>query len=97
MQSIINGKWADASDKSTLDIVNPYTGKVLYTVPNCTEKDVNRAVEYAQKSQKKVGKCASVGKGGNFGAFFGAGERKSCGYCKNTVPRNGKTNHAGVC
>ena len=53
MQSIINGKWADASDKSTLDIVNPYTGKVLYTVPNCTEKDVNRAVEYAQKSQKK--------------------------------------------
>ncbi len=51
MQCIINGKWVDASDGTTMDIVNPYTGKVINTVPNCTEKDVNKAVEYAKKAQ----------------------------------------------
>ena len=51
MQSIINGKWVDASDKTTIDIVNPYTLKVIDRVPNCTAKDVNKAVEYAKKAQ----------------------------------------------
>ena len=52
MQNIINGKWVDASDKSTMNIVNPYTGKVIDTVPNATAKDVNKAVEYAKKAGK---------------------------------------------
>lgn len=56
MQAIINGKFVDASDKSTIDIVNPYTQKVIDKVPNCTEKDVNKAVEYALKAQKKWAK-----------------------------------------
>ena len=51
MQCIINGKWVDASDKSTIDVVNPYTGKVIDKVPNCTPKDVNKAVECAKKAQ----------------------------------------------
>ncbi len=51
MQCIINGKFVNASDKSTMDIVNPYTGKVIDKVPNCTEKDVKMAVEYAKKAQ----------------------------------------------
>ena len=50
MQCIINGKFVDASDKSTMDIVNPYTGKVIDKVPNCTKKDADRAVEYAKKA-----------------------------------------------
>ena len=52
MQNIINGKFVDASDKSVLEIVNPYTGKVIDTVPNSTAKDVNKAVEYAKKAGK---------------------------------------------
>lgn len=56
MQAIINGKFVDASDKSTLDIINPYTQKVISKVPNCTPKDVNKAVEYAVKTQKKWAK-----------------------------------------
>ena len=52
MQNIINGKWVDASDKSTMDIINPYTGKKIDSVPNMTPKDVSRAVEYARKAQK---------------------------------------------
>ena len=53
MQAIINGKFVDASDKSVIEIVNPYTQKVISKVPNCTIKDVNKAVEYAVKAQKK--------------------------------------------
>ena len=34
MKMIINGKYLDSSDKQTLNIVNPYTGKVYDTVPN---------------------------------------------------------------
>lgn len=51
MQNIINGKFVDAGDKSTINIVNPYTGKKIDTVPNSTVKDVKKAVEYAKKAQ----------------------------------------------
>ena len=44
MKNIINGKWVDASDKSVMEIINPFTGKKIDTVPNMTKKDVNRAV-----------------------------------------------------
>ena len=53
MQNIINGKWTDASDKKIMNIINPYTGKVVDTVPDSSEKDVKRAVEYAKKAQIK--------------------------------------------
>ena len=33
MQMIINGAKVDASDKSVIEITNPYTGKVIGTVP----------------------------------------------------------------
>lgn len=52
MQNIINGKFVDASNKETMRIVNPYTGRLIDTVPNSTKKDANRAVEYAKKAQK---------------------------------------------
>ena len=52
MKNIINGKWVDASDKSVMEIINPFTGKKIDTVPNMTKKDVNRAVEYAKSAQK---------------------------------------------
>ena len=56
MQAIINGKFVDASDKSVIEIVNPYTQKVISKVPNCTVKDVNKAVGFAVKAQKSWAK-----------------------------------------
>lgn len=47
---IICGKEVDASDKTKMDIVNPYTGKVIDTVPNATAKDVDTAVKSANKA-----------------------------------------------
>ena len=52
MQMIINGKFCDASDNSTINIVNPYNGKVIDTVPNATAKDVDKAVKHAQTAFK---------------------------------------------
>ena len=51
MLNIINGKEVASSDKKTMNIVNPYTKRVVDTVPRSTEKDVNRAVAYAKKAQ----------------------------------------------
>ena len=50
MKMIICGKEVDASDKTTMNIVNPYTGEVIDTVPNATEKDVDTAVKAANKA-----------------------------------------------
>ena len=50
MKMIICGKEVNASDKTTMDIVNPYTGQVIDTVPNATEKDVDTAVKAAHKA-----------------------------------------------
>lgn len=49
MNMIINGKKVGASDKTTMNIVNPYTNTVIDTVPNATEKDVDNAVKSAYK------------------------------------------------
>ena len=50
MKMIICGKEVNASDKTTMDIINPYTGQVIDTVPNATEKDVDTAVKAAHKA-----------------------------------------------
>lgn len=49
MKMIINGKFVDSSDKTVLEIVNPYTGKLYDTVPNASPKDVDLAVTTAHK------------------------------------------------
>ena len=51
MLNIINGKEVEASDKSTINVVNPFTGRKIDTVPNSTAKDVKKAVEVAKKAQ----------------------------------------------
>lgn len=49
MKMIINGKQVDSSDKTILEIINPYTGKLYETVPNASVKDVDFAVKTAHK------------------------------------------------
>ncbi|KAF9526799.1 aldehyde dehydrogenase [Crepidotus variabilis] len=46
----IDGKFVDGSNKTTIDVVNPTTGKVITSVSEGTEKDVDLAVEAAQKA-----------------------------------------------
>lgn len=58
MKMIINGKYVDSSDKTTLNIVNPYTLKVIDTVPNASEKDVDMAVKIANSALKSWSEVA---------------------------------------
>ncbi|KAK7052618.1 aldehyde dehydrogenase [Favolaschia claudopus] len=50
----IGGEFRDGGDKTTIDVVNPTTGKVLTSIPEATAKDVDEAVKVAQKAFETV-------------------------------------------
>ncbi len=47
-RNFINGKHVDAADGSTLDIINPATGKVYATSPNSRLADIDEAMHAAE-------------------------------------------------
>jgi 1-pyrroline dehydrogenase len=47
-QNYVGGKWVDAADGGTAEIVNPSTGDTIGEVPNGTQADVDRAVDAAK-------------------------------------------------
>ena len=47
MKMFIGGEWADKDDK--LDVLNPFDGRVVDTVPKATPEDVARAVATAEQ------------------------------------------------
>ena len=49
-RNFINGKHVDAADGSTLDIINPATGKVYATSPNSRQADIDAAMHAAQQA-----------------------------------------------
>lgn len=48
--NFINGSHVDAADGSTLDIINPATGKVYATSPNSRQADIDAAMHAAQQA-----------------------------------------------
>ncbi|MCD7807622.1 MAG: aldehyde dehydrogenase family protein, partial [Lachnospiraceae bacterium] len=53
MKMYINGSWTDASDKGTIPVINPATGKCVDTVPEATEEDLDRAIALAVEGQRE--------------------------------------------
>ena len=49
-RNFIDGRHTDAADGSTLDIINPATGKVYATSPNSKQADVDAAMNAAQRA-----------------------------------------------
>jgi aldehyde dehydrogenase (NAD+) len=47
---LIDGAWRDASDGTTFDSVNPFTGRAWATAPSATEQDVDDAVRAARRA-----------------------------------------------
>ena len=47
---IIGGEQVDALDGATFEVMNPATGRVIARVPLGGKRDVDRAVEAAQKA-----------------------------------------------
>src|SRR5580765_7454684 len=50
-QNFVDGKWVDAAEGGTAEIINPSTGDVIAEVPNGTQADVDRAVEAAKAAE----------------------------------------------
>ncbi len=48
-QLLINNEWQDAEGGKAIDVLNPATGKVIGTVAHASKKDLDRALEAAQK------------------------------------------------
>jgi 1-pyrroline dehydrogenase len=46
-KNFVGGKWVDAVDGGTMEVVNPATGETIAEVPRGTQGDVDRAVEAA--------------------------------------------------
>ena len=46
----INGTWVDAENKKTFESLNPENNEPWAAVPEASAKDVNKAVEAAQKA-----------------------------------------------
>jgi succinate-semialdehyde dehydrogenase/glutarate-semialdehyde dehydrogenase len=49
-QSYIDGKWADAESRATLDVVNPATREKIGTVPKMGATETRRAIEAASRA-----------------------------------------------
>jgi len=43
----VGGKWTDAAEGGTMEVINPATGETIAEVPACTAADVDAAVEAA--------------------------------------------------
>jgi acyl-CoA reductase-like NAD-dependent aldehyde dehydrogenase len=50
LKMYIDGEWVEASDGSTLDVVNPATGEVIATVPDSRPPDADRAAAAARRA-----------------------------------------------
>lgn len=56
MKMFINGQRVDAADQAVVEVFNPATGKIIDTIPDATQQDLDQAIEAAQAAQKKWGK-----------------------------------------
>lgn len=52
LRPFIHGQYVDATSSSTFNSINPATGEVLAEIQECSEQDVQRAVDSAKKGQK---------------------------------------------
>ena len=52
-KAYIDGRWVDADDKSTLEVINPFNQEIIGHVPNCGADETNVAINAAAAAQKK--------------------------------------------
>ena len=52
MKMFIHGEERDSRDSAVIEVVNPYNGKLLDTVPAATREDVTECITWAVEGQK---------------------------------------------
>lgn len=62
-QAYINGQLTDAASGEYVRDINPATGEAVYEVVNCTEADIDRAVDVAYDAQKSWAKLTIMQRG----------------------------------
>jgi succinate-semialdehyde dehydrogenase/glutarate-semialdehyde dehydrogenase len=49
-QCYVDGRWIDADDEKTMDVVDPATGRTIGTAPWCTAPETRRAIDAANRA-----------------------------------------------
>ncbi len=49
-KNFVGGKWVEAVEGATMEVINPATGETIAEVPACTAADVDRAVDAAKQA-----------------------------------------------
>ena len=55
---LIGGEWVESESGERFEVLHPGDGRVVGTVPRCTRKDVQRAVEAAREGQQALAKLS---------------------------------------
>jgi malonate-semialdehyde dehydrogenase (acetylating)/methylmalonate-semialdehyde dehydrogenase len=55
-RNLIGGQWQDPSGREQQDVLSPYTGQKIGTVPLSAAEDASRAVEAAREAQREWGR-----------------------------------------
>ena len=69
-KAYIDGRWVDADDKSTLEVINPVNQKIIGRVPNCGAEETNVAINAATEAQKKWQKYPAKEKASILRGFY---------------------------
>ena len=70
-KAYIDGRWVDADDKSTLEVINPVNQEIIGHVPNCGADETNVAINAAAAAQKKWQKYPAKEKASILRNFYG--------------------------
>ena len=53
-KALINGEWVESESGERFEVCYPGDGRVVGSVPKCTRKDVQRAVDAARQGQRAL-------------------------------------------
>ena len=57
-KNLIGGEWVESESGERFEVTSPGDGSVIGTVPRCTEKDVQHAIDSAKEGQKALAKLS---------------------------------------
>ncbi len=87
----IGDQWVDASDGARMDVENPTTEEIIYSVPNGTADDAQAALQAASDAQKAWAKLPAVERGNHLIALAAKIRENQEHLAKILVAEQGKT------
>ena len=91
IKNYIEGEWVESESKQLLDVINPAKNEVIAKVPLSTTKEVNQAIESANKAFQSWKEIPSTTRARYMFKLKDLLERNSEELAQITVNENGKT------